>query len=55
MVYPPNGQSFPGNNLPTRNCDGRLIIDFISKNKPNILYHFEFNFIFYKYSIPCGV
>ncbi|TKY50310.1 GDSL esterase/lipase [Spatholobus suberectus] len=30
MVYPPNGESFPGN-LPTRNCDGRLIIDFVTE------------------------
>ncbi|RDY06438.1 GDSL esterase/lipase, partial [Mucuna pruriens] len=29
MVYPPNGESFPG--IPTRNCDGRLIIDFITE------------------------
>ncbi|KAG2383933.1 GDSL esterase/lipase [Vigna angularis] len=28
MVFPPNGQNFPGK-FPTRNCDGRLIIDFI--------------------------
>ncbi|CAJ1946850.1 unnamed protein product [Sphenostylis stenocarpa] len=28
-VFPPNAQSFPGNLLPKRNCDGRLIIDFI--------------------------
>ncbi|KHN34166.1 GDSL esterase/lipase [Glycine soja] len=31
MVYPPNGESFPRNHLPTRNCDGRLIIDFITE------------------------
>ncbi|XP_022641656.1 GDSL esterase/lipase At3g27950-like [Vigna radiata var. radiata] len=30
MVFPPNGQNFPGK-FPTRNCDGRLIIDFISE------------------------
>ncbi|QCD94968.1 zeta-carotene desaturase [Vigna unguiculata] len=30
MVFPPNGQNFPGK-IPTRNCDGRLIIDFISE------------------------
>jgi len=38
MVFPPNGQNFPGK-IPTRNCDGRLIIDFISKHKPNLLFY----------------
>ncbi|KAL9323391.1 hypothetical protein ACSQ67_008248 [Phaseolus vulgaris] len=28
LVFPPNGENFP-QKLPTRNCDGRLIIDFI--------------------------
>ncbi|XP_061365619.1 GDSL esterase/lipase At3g27950-like [Gastrolobium bilobum] len=29
-IYPPNGENFPGN-FPKRNCDGRLIIDFIAE------------------------
>jgi len=38
MVFPPNGENFP-QKLPTRNCDGRLIIDFICKHKPNFLFY----------------
>ena len=37
MVHPPNGESFP-EILPTRSCDGRLLIDFIGKRKTK-LYH----------------
>ncbi|XP_019442205.1 PREDICTED: GDSL esterase/lipase At3g27950-like [Lupinus angustifolius] len=31
-INPPNGELIPGLIFPTRNCDGRLIIDFITQN-----------------------
>ncbi|KAF1879328.1 hypothetical protein Lal_00005794 [Lupinus albus] len=31
-INPPNGELIPGLIFPTRNCDGRLIIDFITEN-----------------------
>jgi len=39
LVFSPNGENFPEKLYPTRNCDGRLIIDFISKHKLNVLFY----------------
>ncbi|KOM56628.1 hypothetical protein LR48_Vigan10g252000 [Vigna angularis] len=36
MVFPPNGQNFP-EKFPTRNCDGRLIIDY-SRERESLLH-----------------